>query len=119
MLLLLQRTARHRPGSPPITRVGHEAWGPFLRGWTGLWMAWLFLYVWLTLAWCGLFQIGTTATWIAADLLNLCGGFAFFYLFLVLDKPSVPAQGQPERDRGFRRALGLVGAICATAAYRP
>ena len=40
----------------------------------------------------------------------------FFYLFLVLDRPSVKAEGLPQRDLAFRRSLLGVGVVCGTAA---
>ena len=103
----------------PFGLVPRNAWRQLRRGWTLLWCSWLALYVWLGAYW-GL-ERGASAFWDRlgppiADLLNIASSAVFFYLFLVLDRPSVKADGLPERDRTFRRSLAGVGIVCGAAA---
>jgi len=104
----------------PEGLVAQRAWSQFRAGWSLLWFAWMALYVWMTAYW-GLRGETDTGFWSrwgppVADLFNVLSSFVFFYLFLVLDRPSVKAEGLPQRDRAFRRSLFSVGTICASAA---
>jgi hypothetical protein len=51
-----------------------------------------------------------------ADVLNCLTSFPLFWCFFVLDKPSVPAPGRPERDASFRKAVGVTWGIGAGVA---
>ena len=109
-----------RAPSEPEGLVARRAWHQFRRGWSCLWFAWMALYVWMAAYW-GLGGDGEQGFWArwgppVADLFNVLSSFVFFYLFLVLDRPSVKAEGLPQRDRAFRRSLLAVGTICAATA---
>ena len=111
---------RSRAPSEPEGLVARRAWHQFRRGWSCLWFAWMALYVWMAAYW-GLGGDGEQGFWArwgppVADLFNVLSSFVFFYLFLVLDRPSVKAEGLPQRDRAFRRSLLAVGTICAATA---
>ena len=64
------------------------------------------LYVWL---WA-LSALGRNP-YPVADILNCLTAFPLFWCFFVLDKPSVAAPGQPERNASFRRAVGVTWGI--------
>jgi len=116
LLVLVFTNARPSEPDGPIAR---QAWRQFRRGWSLLWCSWLALYSWLGLYW-SMESVGVSA-WSrwgppVADLLNVVSAAAFFYLFLVLDRPSVKADGVPERDRTFRRSLVGVAVVCGATA---
>ncbi|MFT5476747.1 MAG: hypothetical protein ACI8Y8_002087, partial [Planctomycetota bacterium] len=116
LLVLVFTNARPQEPQGPVAR---QAWRQFRRGWTLLWCSWLALYSWLGLYWS--MESAGVATWSrwgppVADLLNVVTAAAFFYLFLVLDRPSVKADGLPERDRTFRRSLVGVAIVCGATA---
>lgn len=106
------------PVASPKVPVARGAWRQFKLGWTWLWVGWIALYGWLAV------KFGVTGageTWerfasCVADVLNIASSFVFFYLFLVLDKPSVRALGDPERDRDFRRSVTAVLVLSGTVA---
>lgn len=115
--VLLVMIASAAPVASPKVPVARRAWRQFKRGWTWLWAGWLALYGWLAVK----FGVDGGATWdmtasCVADVLNIASSFVFFYLFLVLDKPSVRVVGLPERDREFRRSLNTVMVVAATVA---
>lgn len=103
-------------GTLPRSPIAREVWKQLLRGMTWLCLSWLALYAWLAAAWSGVDLFGA---WVrgpkglaVADLLNTGGTLAFFYLYLVLDKPSVPIAGDPQRHRDFKRSLLVAGGVC-------
>ena len=105
------------PPQEPAGTVARNAWRQFRRGWLVLWASWFVLYAWLAVYWA---REGG-ATWrawgsAAADVLNLVTSAVFFYLFLVLDKPSVKAVGEPERDGAFRTSLFWIACTCGAIA---
>lgn len=116
LLVLVFTNARPRE---PHGLVAQQAWRQFRRGWAMLWGSWLALYTWLTLFWSQ--DHGQASLWSSlgppvADLLNVVSSAVFFYLFLVLDRPSVKADGLPDRDRTFRRSLLGVSVVCGATA---
>jgi hypothetical protein len=102
----------------PMSPAG-QAHNQFLRGWTSIWIVWLVLYSWLAVCWgiahqrVPLEPLDSRLVWAIADVLNMASAVAFFYVFLVLDQPSVPTAADADRDRGFR--VSLVG-ICVVSA---
>ncbi len=104
-----------RASSVPRSPVARAAWGQLMWGLFLLAASWLCLYGWMVALWSG----APGGEWAGArglalaDLLNTLGSVAFFYLYLVLDKPSVPAHEDPGRDVEFRRSLLAVAGICA------
>ena len=78
----------------------------FISGWRCAWALWLALYGWL---WA-LTALGRNP-YPVADILNCLTAFPLFWCFFVLDKPSVAAPGQPERNASFRKAVGVTWGI--------
>ncbi len=83
----------------------------FIAGWRCAWALWLALYAWLWV----LAALGRNP-YPVADILNCLTAFPLFWCFFVLDKPSVAAPGQPERNASFRRAVGITWGIGAGVA---
>jgi hypothetical protein len=93
-----------------------ESFTQLLRGWRLLWFTWLLFYgclaaIWLRYVnveelniWLQYVRIDEPKTvWRLLDGLNALNGFFFYYLFFVLDQPSVPTKTEPNRARSFRR----------------
>ena len=90
-----------------------------LLGWRLLWLTWIPFYACLSARW--LYQISDdNAFWRVVNALNMVNGFFFYYLFFVLDQPSVPTESEPDRAKMFRRnvrvtiAVGIVIFIVST-----
>jgi hypothetical protein len=74
-----------------------------LWGWQALWFTWVLFYGCLAAQWLKLIGDGTSDTlWQISDGLNMVNGFFFYYLFFVLDQPSVPTKEEPNRAKAFR-----------------
>lgn len=75
-----------------------------LNGWKLLWITWILFYGCLAAQWFQLFspniQKFVSPT---EDALNLINGFFFYYLFFVLDQPSVASESDPNRAESFRQ----------------
>jgi hypothetical protein len=75
-----------------------------LRGWQLLWLTWIPFYICLAVIW---FQpMGKeklNIMWGITDGLNMINGFFFYFLFFVLDQPSVATVTEPDRAKSFRR----------------
>jgi hypothetical protein len=113
LLLAIQFTPFLRPQSidaedHPIAR---KCLAQFIGGWRWAWATWLALYGWL---WVNAGSGGRPD--VVADVLNCLTSFPLFWCFFVLDKPSVPVPGDPERNASFRRAIGTVWGIGAGVA---
>jgi hypothetical protein len=87
----------------------------FTNGWLYMWYGWLAVYIWFFVAampqWNGSPRMDAVS-----DVIDVAGGFAIWWCFLVLDMPSVNLADQPHRDRAFRRTVlitGIAGVICA------
>ncbi len=126
--LILRRTRWRfdNPTALPRHPVAREAWRQFLNGVDALVLSWAALYLWLSWLWAGAYLPGilpeawSSARLLAiADLLNAAGSVVFLYLYLVLDKPSVPSPELPDRDVDFHDAwcacvaLGLAVTLAA------
>lgn len=80
-----------------------------LRGWRCLWITWLLFYSCLAILWLRPFELPDSVWYrYIADALNMVNGFFFYYLFFVLDMPSVPTEEKPQGDRQFKRNTILV-----------
>ena len=86
--------------------IARKCLAQFISGWRCAWALWLALYGWL---WA-LTALGRNP-YPVADILNCLTAFPLFWCFFVLDKPSVAAPGQPERNASFRRAVGVTWGI--------
>jgi hypothetical protein len=91
--------------------IAHKCLAQFVAGWRWAWGLWLALYAWL---WA-LTALGRNP-YPVADILNCLTAFPLFWCFFVLDKPSVPAPGRPERNASFRKAVGVTWGIGAGVA---
>ncbi len=103
------------PTTNPIHSTTQAASGSFdqlLNGWKLLWGTWIVFYCCLGAQWFHLFP-DTAKSYIPAisDALNIINAFFFYYLFFVLDQPSVPTEEQPNRARSFRRNILVTGLI--------
>ena len=107
LLLGIQFTGLFKPqtigAEHPIAR---KCLVQFIAGWRSAWALWLALYAWL---WA-LTALGRNP-YPVADVLNCLTAFPLFWCFFVLDKPSVTAPGQPERNASFRKAVGVTWGI--------
>jgi len=95
----------------PGHSIARKCLAQFIAGWRWAWVTWLALYCWL--------WIHPTAGQgpdVVADILNCLTSFPLFWCFFVLDKPSVPAPGDPARNASFRKAIGTVWGIGAGVA---
>lgn len=113
LLLAIQFTPFLKPQTSAAAEhpIAHRCLEQFIAGWRGAWGCWLALYLWLWLH-------GTAGARpdAIADVLNCLTSFPLFWCFFVLDKPSVPAPGDPERNAAFRKANGITWGIGAGVA---
>lgn len=75
-----------------------------LFGWKSLWFTWILFYSCLAAQWLRL--INEETSFILEPVshgLNMVNGFFFYYLFFVLDQPSVRTEIEPDRAKAFRR----------------
>jgi hypothetical protein len=113
LLLAIQFTPFLKPQAIPQQDhpIARKCLSQFIAGWRWAWVAWLALYGWLwTHANAG------TGPDAVADVLNCLTSFPLFWCFFVLDKPSVPVPGDPERNASFRKAIGTIWGIGAGVA---
>lgn len=89
-----------------IPQVARRSFSQLIRGWRLLWLAWILLYAWLAANWLGLLAgMNEKAVRYIADAFNMLNGFWFFYLFFVLDLPSVTDSSKPDRTKSFHRSI--------------
>ena len=74
-----------------------------LFGWQCLWLTWILFYVCLAVQWLSLSNEITNIVRPLIEGLNVINGFFFYYLFFVLDQPSVSTDKEPNRAKAFRR----------------
>jgi hypothetical protein len=110
LLLGIQFTGILKPQtiSPSEHPIARKCLAQFIWGWRCAWIAWLALYSWL---WA-MTALGRNP-YPVADVVNCLMAFPLFWCFFVLDKPSVTAPGQPERNVSFRKAVGVTWGIGA------
>lgn len=104
----------------PRGPLARRAFRQVLFGLALLSVAWGQLYLWLFSIWSDAGALGAWARGpkglALADAWNTLASFAFFYLYLVLDLPSVRSAEDAERAAPFRRALAGVGLLCLAVA---
>jgi len=104
----------------PRGPIARRAFSQVLLGLGLLAGAWCQLYVWLFTIWAGSDVLGAWARGpkglALADGWNTLASFAFFYLYLVLDLPSVRSAEDEQRGAPFRRSLAGIGALCGGVA---
>lgn len=84
----------------------HESFRKLMLGWRLLWLARMLLYIWLGANWFGLHKIvGTQLAWHIAAALHLLVGFFHYFLFFVLDPPSIATESRPDSAIVFRRSI--------------
>lgn len=102
-----------RKGKMQWNKVAQDTFHQFLKGWSAIWVTWLVLYLYLgfvLLRDVGVMQnVGIQVT---VDFLNVSNSAAFFYLFLVLDMPSVATKADPDRNREFKLGFAIICVIC-------
>lgn len=96
-------------------KIARETFHQFLKGWSAIWVSWFLLYLYF-----GIF-LGVVKEpkpqqnvilQVTLDFLNIANSAAFFYVFLVLDMPSVSTEDRPLRNTEFRKAFTAVAVIC-------
>lgn len=99
----------------PRSPVARRAWAQTMLGVGLLGAAWTQLYTWLFSLWSGADFLGA---WVhgpkglaLADAWNTLGSFAFLFLYLVLDLPSVRSDEDAGRAREFQRSVARVAAL--------
>lgn len=96
-------------------KIARETFQQFLKGWSAIWVSWFLLYFYLTVV-MGVERPTdeqNVTFQVVVDFLNIANSAAFFYVFLVLDMPSVRTTEQPLRNREFQRAFKVVVLICS------
>jgi hypothetical protein len=73
-----------------------------LLGWQLLWATWIPFYGLLAVTWF-YHASDDSLIWHVLNALNMVNGFFFYYLFFVLDQPSVPTESEPNRAKKFHR----------------
>ena len=113
LLLAVQFTGFLKPQATAAAEhpIARKCMAQFIAGWRCAWALWLALYTWLWV----LAALGRNP-YPVADVLNCLTAFPLFWCFFVLDKPSVTAPGQPERNASFRKAVGVTWGIGAGVA---
>ncbi|MDQ1613439.1 MAG: hypothetical protein QOG00_3370, partial [Pyrinomonadaceae bacterium] len=74
----------------------------------------LLLYLYLCFSLYSFKGVGArqnVAIQVTVDFLNVCTSVAFFYMFLVLDMPSVATAATPDRNKGFRKNFSIIVGI--------
>jgi len=122
-VLIVRRFAARfeAPHQQPQASVARSAWRQYGAGIDALCLHWVVLYGLLLFAWTRGEGFGASAggraTMVAVELVNAVGGLIYFFLFFVLDRPTVATDDEPRRDAHFREAwLGVV-AVAALAAF--
>ena len=105
----------------PKGQLVAPAYRQFMFGWRFVWISWLILFLWLSMAWSepasltGIADHGRNAF---GDILNGLTGLPFYYLFLVLDRPSISTGRNPHATREFKNSLLVYSAIgCAVSLF--
>lgn len=123
LVLILRRVLRRTSPthSEPSAEIARLAWSQYRAGIDALCAHWVVLYALLLFAWTREPAFAHTTpgriTTVAIELVNSLGGLIYFFLFFVLDRPTVATSHEPGRDAHFREAwLGVV-ALSALAAF--
>lgn len=109
------------PHERPRADAARESWRQYHGGIDALILHWVALYAVLVYAWSqpsGFEESPAGRVAMAAvELLNAAGGLIYFFLFFVLDRPTVATSGEPARDAHFKEAWLAVVAVSALAAF--
>ncbi|QDV05846.1 hypothetical protein Poly30_13490 [Planctomycetes bacterium Poly30] len=109
------------PHELPASDAGRASWRQYQAGLDGLILHWVALYGVLVYAWSqppGFEETDAGRVAMACvELLNAAGGLLYFFLFFVLDRPTVATSAEPGRDAHFREAWLMVLAVSALAAF--
>jgi hypothetical protein len=111
LLILISPIGIPRKRNIPQSEIARNAFNQFLKSWSAIWVTWLLLYLYLGLVLHILKDVGArqnVPVQVTVDFLNACTSAAFFHMFLVLDMPSVPAKGEPNRNKDFQRAFRII-----------
>jgi hypothetical protein len=88
--------------------VASVSFKQLVRGWQLLWLSWIPFYGCLAARWLHLISDAPSSPiWYITNGLNMVNGFFFYYLFFVLDQPSVPTQSKPDRAKSFYRYINI------------
>ena len=105
----------------PSGDAGRESWRQYWGGLDALILHWVALYAVLVYAWtqpAGFEETPAGRVAMASvELLNAGGGLIYFFLFFVLDRPTVATSQEPSRDARFKEAWLTVVSISAFAAF--
>jgi hypothetical protein len=86
-----------------------DSFRKLMLGWRLLWLFRMLLYVWLGAHWFGLHNfVSSKLTWYIASALHLLVGFFHYFLFFVLDIPSVATESRPNSAIVFRRSISTI-----------
>ncbi len=109
------------PHELPRAAAARESWRQYHGGIDALILHWVVLYAVLVYAWSqpAGFEASPAGRMAMAsvELLNAAGGLIYFFLFFVLDRPTVATSGDPSRDAHFKEAWLTVVAVSALAAF--
>lgn len=95
--------------TPPSIR---NSFRKLMLGWRLLWLVRLLLYSWIGVNCFGLHHgIGSTWTWYVSDAFHLLVGFFYYFLFFVLDPPSMTTESTPDSGIVFRRGITTVALL--------
>ncbi|MEM8709856.1 MAG: hypothetical protein AAGG01_02805 [Planctomycetota bacterium] len=109
------------PHEIPSTDFARASWSQYQGGLDALILHWVALYAVLVYAWSQAPGFEDTdagrALMACVELLNAAGGLIYFFLFFVLDRPTVATSSEPGRDAHFKEAWLTVVAVSALAAF--
>jgi zinc-ribbon domain len=104
-----------RKGKVLWSKIARDTFHQFLKGWSAIWVSWLLLYLYfgiILLIANDASEVQNVSLQVTVDFLNVANSAAFFYVFLVLDMPSVSTKDRPHRNREFQRAFIAVASTC-------
>lgn len=102
-------------GKIPWSNIARDTFHQFLKGWSAIWVSWFLLYLYMGVVLLVANDASAAqnlALQITVDFLNVSNSAAFFYLFLVLDMPSVSTRHHPDRNKEFEKGFIAVASIC-------
>jgi len=115
LVILLTSMGVSAKGKIPWSNIARETFHQFLKGWSAIWVSWFLLYLYMGIALLVANDASpgqNLALQITVDFLNVSNSAAFFYLFLVLDMPSVSTSDTPDRNKEFQKGFIAVASIC-------
>jgi hypothetical protein len=88
--------------TPPATKI---SFWKLMLGWRLLWLFRMLLYIWLGANWFGLHLVSPKLAWQIASAIHLLVGFFHYFLFFVLDPPSLATASSPDSAIVFQRNI--------------